>query len=504
MTKESRVLAGIILFVLLSVAVAIVSLIKEVNILFSFVLIVWLGIVSYCMTDIKTHIVLFCFSVSFFVFLIGRELCFAFFGLPRYYTYLDTHNNITFFLMIISMLSLMIGYIIADRYSVFARGKTVVIKRRTERMPAYPHFFFETDIQRTGVRKAAEIAFYFCLACSLLDVWKQIQLVRNVGYTGTYMAANTVSSGVLAYFASFTIVALSIFLATCPPRKSSWTALMAYEAYGVLTMLTGHRYTFVAISMYFLTYIIYRHKLEGHWISKSLVIAIVIAAPFVIVLMNVIDTQRGGRTEIFNGGTMHAMIRFLDQQGGSVNCIKRIFYYKDKLSDMIFTSLSNTRAVLFENAILRRVFGIQVYSGNSLENALNGHYLSHRLSWYEYGELYLRGHGVGSCYIAELFHDFGVIGVMLGNLIYGYVIRRTTDIGDRHYFGNALVFASQYYIYLAPRGDFDGMIGGLFSVTSILGMIGIWVLSYCLCRKGIWDDKSTGQKSISVVFQSEA
>lgn len=504
MTKESRVLAGIIVFVLLSAAVAIASLIKEVNILFFFVLIVWLGIVSWCMTDIKTHIVLFCFSVSFFVFLIGRELCFAYFGLPRYYTYLDTHNNITFFLMIISMLSLMIGYIIADRYSVSANGKTFIIERRTQRIPAYLHFFFETDSRRTGVRKAAEIAFYYCLACSFLDAWKQIRLVRNIGYAGTYIAQNVASSGVLAYFSSFTIVALSIFLATCPSRRSSWAALLAYEAYAVLTMMTGHRYTFVAISMYFLTYVVYRHKREGHWIPKSLVFAIVIAVPFVIVLMNVIDAGRAGKAETASNGLLQAMISFLDQQGGSINCIKRIFYYKDKLSDMVFTSFHNTRTVLFENAILRRLFGIKTYSGNSIENALNGHSLAHRLSWYEYGEYYLQGHGVGSSYIAELFHDFRFAGVVIGNLIYGYVIRRTTDIGDRHYFGNALVFASQYYIYLAPRGDFDGMIGGLFSLTSILGMIGIWVLSYCFCRKGIWDDKSTGQKSISVVFQSEA
>ncbi len=91
---------------------------------------------------------------------------------------------------------------------------------------------------------------------------------------------------------------------------------------------------------------------------------------------------------------------------------------------MNFVSLHNTKSVLFENAILRKMLDIRVYNGNSIENALYGHSLAHRLSYLEYGDYYLQGHGVGSCYIAELYHDFGVIGVMAGNYIYGYILRK--------------------------------------------------------------------------------
>ena len=248
--------------------------------------------------------------------------------------------------------------------------------------------------------------------------------------------------------------------------------------YGLLTMLTGHRYAFIAISMYCFAYTVYRHNLEGGWVSKKIVLIIVIASPFLILLMTSIDAIRVGGEGSVQGGLRQIVITFLDQQGGSINVIKRIFYYKDKLNDMTFTSLSNTRAVLLENAIMRRLFGVVVYSGNSIENAQYGHSLAHRLSYLEYGNNYLLGHGTGSSYIAELFHDFGVPGVVLGNIIYGYALRRITDIGNSHYLTSGLLFASQYYLYLAPRGDFDGMIGGLFSVTCVLGIIGIWILSY--------------------------
>lgn len=383
-------------------------------------------------------------------------------------------------LIIISLFFLFIGYKGASEFSVNTTGSLLSITRISKTTDNNRHDSILEINEKLRIRKASKIAFYFCYVCSLIGIAIKILTSKSIGYVSMYISSNVIEAGLLDYFSSFTIIAISIFLATCPPKKSSLKALICYELYGILTMMTGHRFSFIAISMYFLVYVVYRNKIESGWISRKFIVLICAALPFIILLMNTINYIRMGQINFLNESFLEAIVNFLDQQGGSVNVIKRIFYYKAEISDMFLTSFSNIRMVVFQNAIMRHVFDIQVYSGNSVDNAFYGHFLSHRLSYYEYGDFYLAGHGVGSCYIAELFHDFGFLGVIIGNLIYGVVLKRISDIGTNHYFRKGLLFASQFYLFLAPRGDFDGMVSGLFSVVSVLGMLGIFVLSSCI------------------------
>ena len=474
MSEKNKRCAVIVSLVVISVFLLTVNLIFDAGLLMTCVLIAWSSLVVYALSDIKRHFVFLCFLISFFVFLLGREICFTYFGLERYYNYLEPYNDITFFLMLLSLLFLFAGYRFADRHRVERTGRWFSVKRDAGDAPAV--LPAGPDPLRNRIRMASMIAFYFCCLCSMLDAFMQIRQVASVGYLASYMEVNSYSGGILGYFSTFTVIALSIYLVTFPKKRISLLALISFEFYGVMTLMTGHRYTFIAVSMYVLAYIVYRHYTESGWITKKMVLLMVAALPLLVVLMTVMDSLRSGTTGT-GGGLMRTAINFMDQQGGSINCIKRIFYYQDQLSDMSWTSFSNTRSVLLENGLMRNLFNIKVYDGNSVENALYGHYLSHRLSYLEYGQYYLLGHGVGSSYIAELFHDFGYIGVALGSLIYGYLLRRITNIGTGRFYRDGLLFATQYFMYLSPRGDFDGMISGLFSVLSVLGLVGIWVLS---------------------------
>ena len=123
-------------------------------------------------------------------------------------------------------------------------------------------------------------------------------------------------------------------------------------------MLTGHRYTFIAISMTVIIYMCIRNRIEGGWITKKYIIAILVMVPFLIIFLLALDSIRVGGEFKFEGGGK-SIIAFLDQQGGSINVIKRIFYYKDEIEDLHFTAFDNLRSVLFENAIVRNIFDIQ-------------------------------------------------------------------------------------------------------------------------------------------------
>ena len=170
-------------------------------------------------------------------------------------------------------------------------------------------------------------------------------------------------------------------------------------------------------------YYVIKNRIKGKNIAKKYFIYIILILPVLFIFLAWLDNIRSGN--VTNDSSYLLKIRdFFDQQGGSINVIKRVRYYEEELRDMSFVSLNNIRANLGENILARKIFNVTSYTGNSLEHALKGHSLAHRLSWYEYGSYYLQGHGVGSCYIAELYKDGGAFAVAIGSAIYGYLLKR--------------------------------------------------------------------------------
>lgn len=461
----------------------ITSMVFDASVCLTLAVAVWIGLMVYSVMDLNRHIVLFCYLTAFFVFLFGREIGYTFFEMYRYYWYLEPYNEPCFFLLLLSLLFLLCGYIYAGRKS------RVTLSTSNRFWQGYQKK--ELPREKRIYQFVCRWAYYLCYLCAIFVVSVQIAFVRSSGYLASYTRG--VEEGMLyriaSYLAAFAGTALCLFLATYPSKKSAIIALASYELYGILTIFTGHRYTFIAISMLVAIYMFIRNRVDGGWITRKHVMVVLAALPFLVILMTAYDTIRLGEGFTFKGFG-RTILDFLDQQGGSVNMIKRIFYYKDELADMKFVSFHNTRGVMFENAILRKLLDVKVYNGNSIESALYGHSLAHRLSYLEYGEYYLQGHGVGSCYIAELFHDFGVIGVVVGNYIYGYVLRKISSIAFQNCIKDGLLLALVYYLLLAPRGNFDGFVEGVFSIYSILGLSIIWLTSNLLTKKNKYNIRS--------------
>ena len=97
MNRTSKVSLLVFLTVTLSIILIICGLVKHVSAGLIVVLLLWLAVIAYCLSDVSKHIVLLLFLASFFVFLLGREFCFYCLGLERYYLYLEPYNDITSF-----------------------------------------------------------------------------------------------------------------------------------------------------------------------------------------------------------------------------------------------------------------------------------------------------------------------------------------------------------------------------------------------------------------------
>lgn len=457
--RARMVMVLIAIYVLLLIA----TLYKGASFLLMIVLMVWFYLLMLSISDIKNNIAYFCYLISFYVFLIGREVGFDYFSVEVYYKYLTGENNFAYCCLLISLLGIGVG--------------NFIYTSRTSQSNVFK-MDIKSDVHYiVYAQKITKYGYYFCYLFSIIVVAVQIIMVRKIGYLASYTDEASVSGvpGIVFYIGAFTPTIFCLFLATYPSKNSAILPIVLYEIYGVLTILAGKRYPFIAISMIILIYLVIRNKSERGWITRKMIIAVIIALPLLLIFLSLYDSIRLGEEFTFTG-ILNTIIHFFDEQGGSINVIKRVKYYENEIKDLTFCSFENTRSVLFENLIMRRFTGIEVFSGNSIERAMNGNSLMHRLSYYTYGNAYLSGRGVGSCYIAELFHDFSYIGIFIGSTFLGQILRLVSNMKFSNYIKDGIMLAIMYYILLAPRGNFDGFVGGVFSLYSLLGIFAVYIL----------------------------
>ena len=143
-----------------------------------------------------------------------------------------------------------------------------------------------------------------------------------------------------------------------------------------------------------------------------------IGALGIIIVANIIGTSRYG-TESYQK-TNGYLLDFINQQGVSINVIKRYIEYGANLPKGKLYFIGSTLSVLARSPI-GRILNIAVYGGNTVENAMNGFSFAHALSYLVKGKQYLNGNGMGSSYIAEIMYSFGYMGVFIANIFFSFI-----------------------------------------------------------------------------------
>lgn len=433
------------------------SIFIGVNVLFALTLTLWTALFIYSFVNIKENVVLFCFLISFFVFLLGRETVFAYFHVEPYYDYTRQVDNKTYIILFISIFMIAIGSILADKSNLNLSFKDVIV---------YPKSFPEI----------VKFVFYMTCTAAIFVTIQKIKVVLTVGYLASYKEGMEFESGIWSYFSSFCEIALCLFLACAPPKKECKKVILFYEIYLFLTLFTGLRNILIIGNLFVFSYVVIRHVREGNWIKKKHIFLLCVLLPFIVAFLYIYDFLRSGRN--FNYTAFSKLIiGFLDQQGGSVNNIKRVMFYSDNLEDLQYTSLSGLKQNIFRNSVMRIFFDIKIYNGNSIEHALYGDSISHRLSYLVYKENYLNGRGTGSSYIAELYHDFGIFGVCIGNMLYGFLLKKISNIKLNGKISAGILLYFFFSLVYAPRSNFDYFLSTILSFSTAFGIVFIFVIS---------------------------
>lgn len=391
----------------------------KMNAILLFTCLVFVFEIIYAIKDIQSRVFFLCFLLAFFTFLLGGEILDRYIGVFSV-SFTDAINRHADICLLISLLGLFGGYVLAEKCGSRIRIITPFTKKRQ-------------GVNYDGIycRNVRVISKYLFLATYLIWIfvlWRQISYVFQYGYTTYYLHYNSGLPQIVHDVADISPVAFYVFLATMPTKRETRFPLLLFLIQCVLSLGTGRRlYLMVGLLIVF-AYLIARNKYHSRgevWFTKKMRNGLIIAVPLLLVGMYLFEYIR---SDVYVGtaSQFNPLFGFFARQGTSINVIKYAEQFKDGLNQDAIYSFYNTSKFLQTNALNQYILHLDLgYSsgGQTVANALDANYLANYISYRVSATNYLNGIGLGSSYIAELYVDFGYPGVLIGNILYGYLLQ---------------------------------------------------------------------------------
>ena len=451
---------GFWLFLILNVIFVLFFLVNQSEFIISALFLVWVNMTIYSVRDLKSKGMLFAFCVAFFSFLMGRHLLSYYFDyeVEAFSEDVNTHAELCMLLSLVTVFfSYMFFYVRNKRKNKQSHGGYVLPDK-------YIKF----------IRKYSLGIFWFALVFSVIYAIFIVVLVHTIVYLASYtiegkeMMRGNYLLLTLNRIEQALPVALCCYLATLPDRKSCNKICGSYFLYLIFTLLGGQRGPFILGALFLMIYYFYRNKRDGEvWVKKSWVRIGLISFPFLLVGLGLFSKIRtGDQIEFKNIGD--SLVKFVYNNGVSVNVIKRSYELDYKLRSDRFYSMH-----FLHDGIFGLVFGSDG-TGNNADKATEGYHLAHALPYLMFRDKYLEGAGTGTSYIAELYHDFGYIGIVFGNIIYGFMLALLAKFDKNKPFNTSMKLLIITRLLWAPRGGFTEFI----TILSLPATIFIYVVVF--------------------------
>lgn len=468
--KEIKVFSWCVL----NMGILLFSAVRQADCLIILLALVFANSVLFSLYSLQKRIVLFSFLCTFFVFLAGRQFLEDFGIYNKEITYGPEYEIHAKVCMIISLVALNVSYYYMERY-----GTSNIDWHRSE---------VKLNGSIMDLQNASRALFYLTYIFMLVSVAGDVLYVQENGYLAFY--TDNYQSLVpypVQKIGDICPTFFFVFLATYPEKRKCTVPMLLYSLYALLTLFTGSRYKFVASLFIIVIYMFLRNRIrpgKKKWIGKKEIGLIIIALPIFMSFLYAYQYTRYGRDVVENG---NALFSFIYQQGVNANNIKRELYFENQLPEGRIYSFGQVIGFLKSNPIAS-LFGVHYYRGNTVEHALYGNSLGHAISYLAMSKAaYLLGNGMGSCYIAELYHDFGFLGMLFGNVFYGWAIFRMVNQKRYNWIVQTITLSSLYALLLAPRGSFDGIIDAFLDLSTWAAIIMAYLAALMLRQ---WQGKN--------------
>ena len=472
-----RILMTVRGIVILPVSIVIFLLgayLKDLQLMNIGVFLLWMNNVLYAVERPGERTFYLAFLVTFFTFILGRTVAHILYDFINWHIFSEEvmwHTNLCIF---IALLSLQVGYVICERYRfrIGQLGKKSYFLDNESR--------YESDVY-ISVRQVAKLLFFVTYVFNILISAERALFVTISGYAEYYVSYQSRFPYVFVKLADVCVVAFYIFLATMPSKKEVRLPVFMYLVSAIIGMFGGKRSSLVVPLIILILYYATRNTINPggvQWLTKKHVVIAVIAAPVLFALLYAFNYIRFGNTVTFT--SLPEMVAgFFDNLGFSVNIISYEKVYETVIPHKLY-SLGDTIDYLRENVLTQLFFKFPVYKTQTVEKAIYGNSFTQTITYLYSERFYLQGRGLGSCYIAEAYHDFGYIGIVIWSFIYSYVLKNVYFFKNKGIIYITLAFAALKYILEAPRNMASAFLTEYINVNTWLVIIVVFLIAKIL------------------------
>lgn len=436
------------------------------NLLFLLLFLLWGNMILYSLFKLGERILLFAYGVAFYIFLLGRDCLEQFFLYPSDTPFSDKLNNHAYFAMICSIIGVWVSFsVFCRRYSKSNNPNKIIIG---------------SDYLYKSIRKYSKISFYATYPFAIIINLVIGFFVMRYGYYSYYTDLSGViaQSPILYLFSKLEIMmpaSFAVFMATLPDKDEFKKLSVPYVVYLIITLGCGQRSTFLLGLLLFFIFLVYMQQIrpQEKWFSTKYMTYAVMAVPLIAIGGSAYKAIRFGN-DVSEFSVTENFCRFFYDQGVTSNIIKRAYEYENSIPKQ-----EDPYTLEFlHSGLPARLLGNEVYQGNNLDYAYKGGSFTHSLGYVIMGNGYLMGGGTGSSFIAELYYDFGYLGVLLGSALYGFIFSTITNFKNTSIFTKSLSFIITTQLLWAPRASFSGFLAFLFAPSTILLILFIFGTSY--------------------------
>lgn len=412
-------------------------------------------------TDLRNRILLLLFNVDYFTLLLGRRAI-AFISNDKWY--LDTQIYIeknTLLLLFFGIYFVFVGGLCYARY--------IKIKKPVV-------YATDTSNNKIILHKILLIIFIITLIPAVCQSLERVYFVKNNSYVELHSTFSSTIPFVLQKIGNMNTTFYYILLGALPDKKTISLAIGLNLLNLFLLLLSGSRGPIVINIIVLIFYFVYRqYNLNEIYFTKKTIIAGLLSSIFFIWFLGIYNNLRNGQ-DVVDGSFLDQIGNFFVSQSNSSEILNYVQIYEEQLPE---TNYNYTFGIVINSTFGDSYF---IENTNTVKTALEGNNLGATISYLVLGDSFLRGHGLGTQYIAELYVDYSYCGVILYSLVLGAALVFLTNVKKDNLLGLALSLALISNLVYLPRQFAFGWVTYFLSITTILSVC-ITILLILITRR---------------------
>ena len=299
-------------------------------------------------------------------------------------------------------------------------------------------------------------------------ILEKILFVSNNGYLDFYTSFSSKLPLIVLRVSNLFYIVFFAIINFPMKKRIEYTIYVSFLSLSILTVFTGQR-SHVALNIMILLIILFLKNKDILLKLYNKKIAFTMVIVFVLSLIGLQGVQSYRNDHKINFSDLNPF-KLLYTQGYTSNVIAYSKLVENSLDDNLY-SIASVRELIKNNSILKKLFNFKSYKGNTYDIVQYDSYLSYDVSYLILGDQYYKGEGLGTCYIAEIYHDFSYVGVCIFAIICSYLCIAFNNYYKKNFVLACIMLISLKYFLFLPRWDTLYFLAAPFQSMNIIIII---------------------------------